>query len=111
MHNELLLPIPEYLIDQLADRVADKVVARLRHTLETFAANRAKPAEPDPEGPLPTFLRLRDIVDRLGVSRSTVYKWIDEGRFPESVSLGGRAVAWRRVDVEIWETDPLSYGS
>jgi prophage regulatory protein len=109
IHNEFVLPIPEPLIDQLADRVADKVIARLRPVLEKSMATPARIPELDINRHLPTFLRLRDIVGRLGVSRSTVYKWVDEGRFPESVSLGGRAVAWRRIDVEAWEADPGGY--
>jgi prophage regulatory protein len=103
IHNEVLLPIPEILIDQIADRVADKVIARLRPHLDRSVPTPAQPVEPDPDRPLPTFLRLRDLVDRLGVSRSTIYKWIDERRSPQSVSLGGRAVAWRRVEIEAWQ--------
>jgi len=104
-----VLPIPELLIDQLADRVADKVIARLRPLLEKPAVIPAKPVKPQPDRPLPTFLRLRDIAERVGVSRATIYRWVKEGRFPESVSLGEQSVAWRRVEIEAWEADPSGY--
>jgi hypothetical protein len=74
-HTEFVLPIPELLIDQLADRVADKVIDRPRPQLEKPAVIPARSAEPDPDRLMPTFLRLRDIVDRLGVSRATIYRW------------------------------------
>ena len=109
--KQYILPIPESLIDQIADRVAEKVITKMRPQLVKLAPAPA-PApreEPDPNRPLPIFLRLRDLVDRLGVSRSTIYKWVEEGRFPKSVSLGGRAVAWRRLHVEEWEADPCNY--
>jgi len=47
------------------------------------------------------FLRLKEVIELTGLSRSTIYKYIEEGVFPRSVSLGGRAVAW--VDQEIHE--------
>ena len=107
--TDLLLQIPEAVIDQLADRVAAKVIARLRPLLEKSVATPARTREPDPDRPLPTFLRLRDIVERTGLARSTIYSRVNEGRFPASVSLGGSSVAWRRVDVEEWERDPKSF--
>ena len=109
VYNEYNLPIPDALIDQIAERVAEKVIARIRpHPVKT-ASEPVPRVEPDPDRPLPTFLRLSDLVERLGVSRSTIYKWVEEGRFPKSVSLGGRSVAWRRVDVETWEESPERY--
>jgi hypothetical protein len=46
IHNDFVLPIPELLIYQLADRVADKVIARLRPLLEKPAVIPAKPVKP-----------------------------------------------------------------
>ncbi|MCX2983381.1 AlpA family phage regulatory protein [Halieaceae bacterium IMCC14734] len=57
-----------------------------------------------------TFLRLPEIVKRVGLCRSSIYAKMADGTFPLSVKLGGRSVAWRRVDVETWEADPLGYG-
>jgi len=106
IHTDLSLSIPAVVIDQIAEEVAAKVIARLRPMLEKPVAAPARTREPDLDRPLPTFLRIRDIVDRLGVCRATVYRWVNEGRFPSSVSLGSNSVAWRRVDIEEWERDP-----
>jgi len=40
------------------------------------------------------ILRLPIVLDRTGLSRSTVYQRVTEGKFPRPVSLGARAVGW-----------------
>ncbi|MBN1662868.1 MAG: AlpA family phage regulatory protein [Deltaproteobacteria bacterium] len=40
------------------------------------------------------FYRLPDVQARYGISRSTVYKWISEDKFPSPVMLGPRVSAW-----------------
>ncbi|WP_446446218.1 helix-turn-helix transcriptional regulator [Shewanella sp. 1180_01] len=42
------------------------------------------------------LIRLKDVIGCTGHSRSTIYKYIDEGIIPKSVS-GDRTVAWGRV--------------
>lgn len=37
-----------------------------------------------------------------GLGRSSIYKFISEGAFPQSISLGERAVAWELSEVEEW---------
>ena len=48
------------------------------------------------------FLRLPEVVARTGLSRSTIYVRLDEGRFPQPVSLGARAVGWIEAEVDEW---------
>jgi prophage regulatory protein len=48
------------------------------------------------------ILRLPNVLDRTGLSRSTVYQRVTEGRFPRPVSLGARAVGWIEAEVEEW---------
>lgn len=48
------------------------------------------------------ILRLPNVLDRTGLSRSTVYQRVSEGRFPKPVSLGARAVGWVESDIEEW---------
>jgi len=45
----------------------------------------------------------RPIVENmLGLSRSTIYRMMNDGEFPRPVVLGRRAVGWRAADVETW---------
>lgn len=48
------------------------------------------------------IIRLRDVMRCTGLSRSTIYKFIEQGIFPKSVSLGGRAVGWVEEEVLDW---------
>jgi prophage regulatory protein len=48
------------------------------------------------------ILRLPTVLDRTGLSRSSVYLRVTEGRFPRPVSLGARAVGWIETEVEEW---------
>jgi prophage regulatory protein len=48
------------------------------------------------------ILRLPTVLDRTGLSRSTVYQRVAEGKFPKSVSLGARAVGWIEAEVDEW---------
>jgi prophage regulatory protein len=47
-------------------------------------------------------MRLKEVVDTTGLSRSTVYKYISEGVFPTSVTLGERCVGWVDSEVHEW---------
>lgn len=49
-----------------------------------------------------TILRLPAVKARTGLSRSTIYLRVSEGRFPSPVSLGGRAVGWIETEVNDW---------
>lgn len=48
------------------------------------------------------FLRLPEVQDRTGLSRSTIYVRLGQGRFPRPVSLGERAVGWVEAEVDEW---------
>lgn len=51
-----------------------------------------------------TFVRLRTVMQRSGLSRSSIYLRIAQGKFPRPVSLGGRAVGWIEAEVDAWIT-------
>lgn len=48
------------------------------------------------------FLRLPELVSRTGLSKSTIYKMIREGAFPDSVPIYGQSVAWLSSEVSEW---------
>ncbi|MCG6227354.1 AlpA family transcriptional regulator [Vibrio furnissii] len=55
------------------------------------------------------FLRLKEVMSLTGLGRSTIYKLMaDETEFPNSVPLGGRAVAWVESEIEEWMESRLS---
>lgn len=46
------------------------------------------------------FLRYNEVAKRFGVSRVTIWRWIQNNRFPAPVRLGGNIVAFRASEVE-----------
>ena len=48
------------------------------------------------------MLRLPEVRDITGVSRSSIYKWMDEGTFPPPKKLGERAIAWDSREIAEW---------
>ena len=53
-------------------------------------------------------LRLRSVKDRTGLSRSSIYALIADGRFPRQISLGTRSVGWIESEVEDWLVQQIS---
>lgn len=48
------------------------------------------------------FLRLSDVKERTGLSRSTIYLSISKGSFPQNVNLGPRCVGWLESEIDAW---------
>jgi prophage regulatory protein len=51
------------------------------------------------------FLRLPEVKQVTGLSRSSIYKRIQEGRFPTPVRIGGTAVGWVESEIAEWAAD------
>ncbi|EGR0059616.1 AlpA family transcriptional regulator [Vibrio vulnificus] len=54
------------------------------------------------------LIRLKEVCEVTGLSRSCIYKYIDAGKFPRNVPLGGRAVAWVESEVLEWIQDAIA---
>ncbi len=48
------------------------------------------------------FLKLKEVMEKTALSRSAIYRKMNEDQFPKSISLGDRAVAWVESEVEEW---------
>jgi len=48
------------------------------------------------------FLRLPELMQTVGLSRSTIYEKVADGQFPKPIPLSGRAVGWLSDDVSEW---------
>jgi len=57
------------------------------------------------------ILRQRAVQDWTGLSRSTIYLMMREGRFPNSLSLGARSVGWLEADIQGWIESRVSASS
>jgi prophage regulatory protein len=48
------------------------------------------------------ILRLKEVTNLTGLSRSTLYDRITQGAFPANISLGGNTVGWVEHEVTDW---------
>lgn len=57
---------------------------------------------PDEPRRVTRLIRLKEVQHRVGLGRSTIYRWMAEGKFPKPIRLGGYAVAWKQEDIDDW---------
>jgi len=46
------------------------------------------------------LLKLPEVRNRTGKSRSAIYQGVNDGTFPKPIKLGPRAVAWIEAEIE-----------
>lgn len=49
-----------------------------------------------------SILRLPRVIERTGLSRSTIYALQRHSEFPKAIQLGGRAVGWLDTEISHW---------
>jgi prophage regulatory protein len=49
----------------------------------------------------PRLLSKLEVLDRVGVTYGTLWSWMQQGKFPRSRQLGGKA-AWLESEIEGW---------
>ena len=55
------------------------------------------------------ILRIKTVLDRTGLSRSTLYRRLQARTFPEQVSISKRCVGWRESAIKVWLSNPQFY--
>jgi prophage regulatory protein len=48
------------------------------------------------------IIRLPEVKRRVGLSRSSIYEYIQKGLFPKQIGIGARAVGWLETDIDLW---------
>ncbi|MGN8224607.1 helix-turn-helix transcriptional regulator [Gracilimonas sp. BCB1] len=48
------------------------------------------------------LLTPNQVITRLNIPSSTLYRWISEGKFPRPIKLGDRKTAFREKDIQEW---------
>ncbi|WP_341669070.1 helix-turn-helix transcriptional regulator [Alcaligenes sp. SDU_A2] len=54
------------------------------------------------------IIRLPAVIDATGLARSTIYKGMADGTFPQSIQLGPRAVGWPESVIQKWISDRIN---
>ena len=54
-------------------------------------------------------LRFSDLKEIIPVSRTTLWRWVRDGRFPSPLELGPNTRAWRESDVRSWLDDKAEH--
>ena len=57
---------------------------------------------PEPE----RILRMRTVLERTGLSRSTLYRKMRDGTFPKQVRISEHCCGWRESAINRWIADP-----
>lgn len=56
------------------------------------------------------IVRLPVVLQRIGVGKTTLYAWIQEGHFPEGIPLGAHMVGWLDTDIDNWIAERVREG-
>lgn len=54
------------------------------------------------------FYRLPHLKEKLGVSGSSIWAWVRQGKFPKPVKLSKNTTAWNAADIEAWAQSRIS---
>lgn len=65
---------------------------------------------PETAQPDLTFLRINQVINTTGLSRSYIYQLSKAGLFPKPVALvpGGTSVAWVASEIEAWVNERIA---
>ncbi len=54
------------------------------------------------------LIRLNEVIACTGLGRTTIYNYMADNRFPKTVSLGARSVAWVESEVQEWIAEKVA---
>jgi prophage regulatory protein len=55
------------------------------------------------------IIRLKTVLYRTGLSRSTVYRKIAEGTFPPQIAISVHGAGWSEAEINRWVANPPGY--
>jgi prophage regulatory protein len=75
----------------------------------SWGANDCQRMEEHPMSDLERIIRLKTVLARTGLSRSTMYRKIAEGTFPCQLKISVHGAGWRESAVNRWIANPIAY--
>ena len=55
------------------------------------------------------IVRMKTVLARTGLSRSTIYRKIAEGTFPAQIRISTNGAGWKESDLDRWVADPAGW--
>lgn len=52
---------------------------------------------------LQKWIRINEVMSLTSLSRPTIYRLMKSGKFPKSVTIGSKTIAWRESDLLAWQ--------
>lgn len=49
-----------------------------------------------------TLIRLKTVIERTALTRSTIYLMMSKGEFPRPIKISDRCVAWNEATINDW---------
>lgn len=59
----------------------------------------------------PCFIKLKDVIKMVAMSKATIYRRMKKGEFPENHKQSERAVAWDKDEIIEWMRNRPRYTS
>jgi prophage regulatory protein len=75
----------------------------------SWGTNECQRMEEHPMSDLERIIRLKTVLARTGLSRSTMYRKIAEGTFPCQLKISIHGAGWRESAVNRWIDNPIAY--
>lgn len=57
------------------------------------------------------ILRIKSVLERTGLTRSTLYRKMQAGSFPRQVRISTRCAGWHESAVKAWLKNPVYYSA
>ncbi len=55
------------------------------------------------------IVRMKTVLARTGLSRSTIYRKIAEGTFPPRIKISVNGAGWKESDINRWVENPVAW--
>jgi len=48
------------------------------------------------------FIRIKDVMKKTSIPKSTIWLWVKEEKFPKPIKLSERTTVWKESDIDEW---------
>jgi prophage regulatory protein len=110
MHRALHIEMP-HLLNAIMRRSCIETTAErtMNPAVDHFCRSGLTPCPRLKNGRLDRIIRLKTVLSRTGLSRSTIYRKIAEGTFPAQLKISTHGPRWHESDINLWTADPVAW--